>query len=87
MINIALFALLAISRTVAQSIPACALACATPVCTAGAADIACFCQPTNIAAIGACVATGCTATADLAQASSLAALICPGSLCPIIVNG
>jgi hypothetical protein len=71
-------AAIALAATVvkAQSIPACALACATPVCTAGAADIACFCQPTNIAAIGACVATGCTATADIAQATSLAALIC-----------
>jgi len=82
MINIVLFALIAIPRTMAQSIPACALACVTPICTAGAADIVCVCQPTNIAAIGSCVATGCTATVDLAQATSLAALLCAGSRRP-----
>jgi len=74
-LSLAAFALAA-SVVKAQSIPTCALNCATPVCTAGVADLACFCVPTNLESIGACVATACTATADIAAATGLSSLIC-----------
>jgi hypothetical protein len=63
-----------VKAQIPTSIPACALGCATPVCTGGAADLACICLPTNIAAIGACVLTACTATSDLAAATALASI-------------
>ena len=82
MLRLIIFALLALSRTLAQSVPTCLLACATSVCTAGVADLACLCQPTKLESIGACVGTACTGTADVAAATDPSSLFCPGSPCP-----